>query len=174
MFHGADIPFKNHTLKLPRNLQKLHMHTIVCRNINYFRPWLLNHCCTVKNMTSHLMYLYFPFVSNSAVIGYNFHFVFNSLNSAEGASTLNDVSVIIVYSITLFKLFDEWHLTFYDLKLFYQLIRNEFNNFFFNDVTRINEVFQSIFPLILRLKEKSLNLYLNYLICDTLRPLYNL
>lgn len=56
--------------------------------------------CTVKNMTSHLMYLYFPFVSNSAVIGYNFHFVFNSLNSAsaEGASTLNDVAVIIVYS----------------------------------------------------------------------------
>lgn len=65
--------------------------------------------CTVKNMTSHLMYLYFPFVSNSAVIGYNFHFVFNSLNSAsaEGASTLNDVAVIIVYSITLFKLFDD-------------------------------------------------------------------
>lgn len=58
--------------------------------------------CTVKNMTSHLMYryLYFPFVSNSAVIGYNFHFVFNSLNSAsaEGASTLNDVAVFIVYS----------------------------------------------------------------------------
>lgn len=64
--------------------------------------------CTVKNMTSHLMYLYFPFVSNSAVIGYNFHFVCNSLNSAseEGASTLNDVAVI-VYSITLFKLFDD-------------------------------------------------------------------
>lgn len=107
---------------------------------------------------------------------YNFHFVFNSLNSAsaEGASTLNDVSVIIVYSITLFKLFDEWHLIFYDLKLFYQLIRNEFNNFFFNDVTRINEVFQSIFPLILWIKEKSLNSYFNYLICNTLRPLYNL
>lgn len=53
--------------------------------------------CTVKNMTSHLMYLYFPFVSNSAVIGYNFHFVCNSLNSAseEGASTLNDVAVIV-------------------------------------------------------------------------------
>lgn len=62
--------------------------------------------CTVKNMTSHLMYLYFPFVSNSAVIGYNFHFVFNSLNSAseEGASTLNDVAVIIVYSYAQLQL----------------------------------------------------------------------
>lgn len=62
--------------------------------------------CTVKNMTSHLMYLYFPFVSNSAVIGYNFHFVFNSLNSAsaEGASTLNDVAVIVVYSYAQLQL----------------------------------------------------------------------
>lgn len=63
--------------------------------------------CTVKNMTSHLMYryLYFPFVSNSAVIGYNFHFVFSSLNSAssEGASTLNDVAVI-VYSYAQLQL----------------------------------------------------------------------
>lgn len=62
--------------------------------------------CTVKNMTSHLMYLYFPFVSNSAVIGYNFHFVFNSLNSAsaEGASTLNDVAVVVVYSYAQLQL----------------------------------------------------------------------
>lgn len=56
-------------------------------------------------MTSHLMYLYFPFVSNSAVIGYNFHFVFSSLNSAseEGAYTLNDVAVI-VYSYAQLQL----------------------------------------------------------------------
>lgn len=96
-------------------------------------------CCTIAlhseeyDKPSHA--LVFSLCFQFSCYSYNFHFVFNSLNSAsaEGASTLNDVSVIIVYSITLFKLFDEWHLTFYDLKLFYQLIRNEFNNFFFND-----------------------------------------
>lgn len=37
---------------------------------------------------------------------YNFHFVFNSLNSAsaEGASTLNDVAVIVVYSYAQLQL----------------------------------------------------------------------
>lgn len=84
----------------------------ICKNctcIIFFVEILItfvHDCCTVKNMTSHLMYLYFPFVSNSAVIGYNFHFVFNSLNSAsaEGASTLNDVAVIVVYSYAQLQL----------------------------------------------------------------------
>lgn len=71
--------------------------------------------CTANNIKSHCIYFTWKFFFNSAVLDYNFHFMFNPPNqfrnseSTEGTYILNAVAVIVVYSYTLLQ---PYHLQF--------------------------------------------------------------
>lgn len=80
----------------------------ICKNCTYIHvlffvkiltTFVHDHCNTVKNMTNHGMY--FSFVSNSAVLGYNLHFVFNVLNSAHVTQHQQKVHSLWMMSLLL-------------------------------------------------------------------------
>lgn len=92
-------------IKLPWHLQESHRHIIfICMTIYVYdrvsRPfasdfyarfqfhrsisiWQMNDNsrCTVNNIKSHCIYFTWKFFFNSAVLDYNFHFMFNLSNS---------------------------------------------------------------------------------------------
>lgn len=130
-------------IKLQRNLQKLHIHSTFSQRIKYryFRPrsrprsFPFSSCMstglTGKYITRHRTY--FPFVSNSADLVNNFHFGFNSVTQHQ--LTVHSFWMLFCYYFVSNAPLQLHYLQFFDLILFYEMIRYRYafkNSFLIN------------------------------------------
>lgn len=137
-------------------------------DLTHIRASFNDSCCKVNNITCRWMYFsYFSLFLIQPVQIPTLYLCFNPFNSALLSWRLIHPKYcscccfvfIRATSFTLF-IFDQWHFTFYDLKLFHEMIRKKYK-FILLLATRIDEVFRPIFPLLRRSIEK-LNSFLKY------------